>query len=157
VRSDPANEPEQEHRQVLYEQRERHEERVAGLRRHEQRPGRERHAVADVGDSGRGEEPPEAPAQSAGRDGVGGAWERGRHGAEDIGLSAPGHGPRVERDDAVDEAAPAEDPYRLPRHSQGSTERSHVARAAPDPGSTEARLPTIPAETRAGRGSRTST
>ncbi len=81
VRRRPADDPEQEHRQVLHEQRERHEERVAGLRRHEQRAGRERHAVADVVDSGRGEEPPEAPAQSAGRDGVGGARERGRHGA----------------------------------------------------------------------------
>ena len=60
---------EQQHRQVLAQQRHRHEERIARLRRDEQRPGRERDAVAGVVDDRGRQEPAEAPSEPRRGDG----------------------------------------------------------------------------------------
>ena len=64
-----AQDAEQQDRQVFAEQRHRDEERIARLRRHEQRPGREDDAVAGVVEDGGRQEPAEASAQPRRHDG----------------------------------------------------------------------------------------
>ena len=74
--------PEHQRRQELAEERERDEERVAGLARDQQRPRREHDAVADIREHRRGPQPAEARPESRGqhdtndrRDGIG-HWAR---------------------------------------------------------------------------------
>ena len=79
---DPTrHDAEQQVRQLLCEQRKRDEQRIPGLRRHEERSGGERDAIADVRDERRGEQPAEAPAEAGGRDGLEDR-NRGAHRAE---------------------------------------------------------------------------
>ena len=63
----PGDQPEQQRRQPLHRRRERHQERVVGQRRDQQRAGGERDAVAEVGRPRRGEQPPEADAEACRR------------------------------------------------------------------------------------------
>ena len=64
VGDDARREAEQQHRHVLGQQRHRDEERVARLGGDQQRPGRERDAVPDVGQDGRREQPPERASEA---------------------------------------------------------------------------------------------
>ena len=65
-----AHDPEQQRRQVLAQQRHRHQEGVARLRGDEQRAGGDRDAVARVVDDRRREEPAEALSKPRRRDGL---------------------------------------------------------------------------------------
>jgi hypothetical protein len=66
-----GHQPEQQGRQPLHHGRQRHHEGVVGERSDQQRAGRERDAVAQVGRPGRREQPPEAGAEPRGHGGFG--------------------------------------------------------------------------------------
>ena len=84
-----AEDTEQQDREVLAQHRQRHEEWILGERSHEQRAGSQHHAVADVVDDGRRQEPAEAPTEPPGREGLDRPGEQGAHRRQD---SNPGPG-----------------------------------------------------------------
>ena len=73
----PREQSEHEMRQVLAQERERDEKRIARLRRDEQRSGGDRDAIADVGGDRGGEQPTEAASQPSRDD----QFDDSRHGA----------------------------------------------------------------------------
>ena len=74
---------EQQVRELLGEQRHRHQQRVVRQGGDEQRPGSERDPVADVRDDRRGQQPAKAAAELHGRDGFGDSGREEGHRAED--------------------------------------------------------------------------
>ena len=70
VRQRPGVQPEQQRRQPLQRRRQGDQERVVRQRRHQQRPGRERDAVAEVADPRRRQQPAEPDPEPGRRDDV---------------------------------------------------------------------------------------
>ena len=96
VRQGPAEDAEEQGRQVFAQQRHGDQEWIERLRRDEQWPGRDHDAVADVVDDRRGQEPAEAPPEPPRRDGLGQPLGRSHAGegtnaqTAAVGLGRPG-------------------------------------------------------------------
>ena len=73
VSGGPTKDAEEQHGEVFAQDRQRDEERVARLGRHQERAGREDDAIADVVDDRGRQEPPEAPTESRRSDGLRGS------------------------------------------------------------------------------------
>ncbi len=87
VRGRAAQDAEQEDRELPAQHGQGHEERIAGLRRHEQGPRRQHDPVAEVvHDRGR-QQPPEAPPEPRWDDRFGRRGEDGSHGRQDSNRS----------------------------------------------------------------------
>ena len=95
VRGGTAEDAEQQDRQVLAQERHRDEERVARLRRDEERPGRDDDTVAGVVDERGGQEPAEARPEPGWRDRLGQAGGDESHAGE--GTNAPRRATREPR------------------------------------------------------------
>ncbi len=92
VRDGARRRPEDQLRDGLAQDRERDEQRVAGLRGDQQRAGGQRDAVADVGDQRLAEQPPEVATEARRGDGLDDGRKRGTHRAAGYrrSASAPG-------------------------------------------------------------------
>ena len=78
-----SKDAEDQGREVLAEDRQRDEERIARLGRDEERPGGEHDAIADVVDERGGQEPAKAAAEPRGDDGLDRPGEQGAHRPQD--------------------------------------------------------------------------